>query len=112
MAGPLLATPFRRQIVAESGDGYALGTLDWLASPRFQPGEIPYVPKREDLPGVSEAAATWEAEIFLDWARFPFFQVEEEPGSRVVRMMDARYTLEPGDGFGRLTVGVPRRPPL
>lgn len=109
MAGPLLATPFRRQIVAESGDGYALGTVDWLASPRFQPGEIPYMPKREDLPGVSEAAATWEAGIFLDWARFPFFQVEEQPGSSVVRMIDARYTLEPGEGFGRLTVEVPRQ---
>lgn len=114
MAGPLLATPFRRQIVAESGDGYALGTVDWLSSPRFQPGAIPYMPKQESLPGVSEAAATWEAGIFLDWARFPFFLVEEQPGGRVVRMIDARYTLEPGEGFGRLTVVVPRRikPPL
>lgn len=111
MAGPLLATPFRRQIVAESGDGYAIGTVDWLAAPRFQPGEIPYVPKQEDLPGVSEAAATWEAGIFLDWARFPFFQVEEQAGRSVVRMIDARYTLEPGEGFGRLTVVVPRRRP-
>jgi inner membrane protein len=107
MAGPLPANPLRRQVVADTGDGYALGTVDWLAAPAFRPGSRPWVAKGDTLPGVAEAAATRDGRIFLDWARFPLFQVEEKPGTRVVQMIDARYTLNPGTGFGRLTVELP-----
>jgi inner membrane protein len=107
MAGPLPVTPFRRQIVADSGDGYALGTVDRL---QYLPGQPPMIAKNEGHPAIARAAVTREGEIFLHWARFPFFLVEEAPDAWIVRMTDARYTLNPGTGFGALTVKVPREP--
>jgi hypothetical protein len=59
---------------------------------------------------VARAAATRQGAIFLHWARFPFFQVEESPHAWIVRITDARYTINPGTGFGKLTVEVPRAP--
>lgn len=45
--------------------------------------------------------------IFLHWARFPFYRVEEEPGGRTrVSIMDARYALRPGRGIGSVMVEV------
>ena len=110
MAGPLPATPFRRQVVAEAGDGYALGTVDWLREPRYKEGDPARVAVNADHPAVAAASRTREGAIFLHWARFPFFLVEERPGSTLVYMIDARYTLEPGEGFGRAVVEVPSPP--
>jgi inner membrane protein len=110
MAGPLPLTPLRRQVVADTGPAYALGTVDWTRRPPFAPGPMPTVVKNDLHPAVAAAAATREGAIFLHWARFPFFLVEEGPGSWIVRMTDARYTLNPGTGFGALTVEVPRAP--
>ena len=97
MAGPVLANPFRKEIVADTGEGYDLGIVDGLS---FRPRDRPYVPKNADLPGVAEAAATREGAIFLDWARFPYFEVQDG----TVYMIDARYSLERGEGFARLKV--------
>ncbi|HWM92069.1 MAG TPA: metal-dependent hydrolase [Thermoanaerobaculia bacterium] len=108
MAGPVLANPFRREIVSDGGEGYDLGEVDWLAGPELRPRRPPYRPKNDALPGVAEAAATREGAIFLDWARFPFFLVEESPDARIVRMTDARYRLERGEGFATQTVVLPR----
>jgi inner membrane protein len=107
MAGPLPATPFRRQIVAQTGDRYALGTVDWLRRPVFRPGDPALVPVNADHPAVAAAARTRNGAIFLHWARFPFFLVEERPGATRVYMIDARYSVNPGTGFGRMVVEVP-----
>ncbi|RPH55569.1 metal-dependent hydrolase [bacterium] len=108
MAGPLPLTPFRRQIVADAGDTLALGTVDWLRRPAFAPGNPAVLPENAGHPAIAAAAATPQGAIFLHWARFPFFLVEERPERWIVRMTDARYTLNPGTGFGALTVEVPR----
>lgn len=105
MAGPVPVNPFRREIVSDAGEGYDLGTVDWLASPKFRGRKPLYVPRNDALPGVAEAAATREGAIFLDWARFPFFEVER----RSVWITDARYNLERGEGFARLKVELPRQ---
>lgn len=107
MAGPVPLNPFRREIVSDAGEGYAsydLGTVDWLASPKFRVRNPSWVPRYDALPEVAEAAATREGAIFLDWARFPYFEVEEN----VVWITDARYSLERGEGFARLKVELPR----
>ncbi|HSK78440.1 MAG TPA: metal-dependent hydrolase [Thermoanaerobaculia bacterium] len=109
MAGPLPLNPLRRQIVADVGEGYALGTVDWLERPAYAPGDPAAVAKNASHPAIARAAATREGAIFLHWARFPFFLVEETPESWIVRMTDARYTLNPGTGFGALTVEVRKR---
>jgi inner membrane protein len=108
MAGPLPLTPFRRQIVAEVGDAYALGNVEWSWQPVFRPGDPKLVPVNADHPAVAAAARTREGAIFLHWARFPFFLVEERPESTRVYMVDARYSVNPGTGFGRMIVEVGR----
>jgi inner membrane protein len=109
MAGPLPLNPLRRQIVADVGNGYVLGTVDWLDRPAYAPGDPAAVAKNASHLAIARAAATREGAIFLHWARFPFFLVEETPESWIVRMTDARYTLNPGTGFGALTVEVRKR---
>jgi inner membrane protein len=109
MAGPLPVNPFRRQIVAEAGDRYALGTVEGLRRPAFLSGTPPFVERNDDPRLRSAIASTREGRIFLHWARFPFYQVEEVGEDRVrVLVTDARYTINPGTGFGRLTLVLPR----
>jgi inner membrane protein len=110
MAGPLPLTPVRRQIVAESRTGYALGTVDWLGQ-RYIPGTLPFVEKNEDPRIVEAVESTYEGRIFLHWARFPFYQVEEGRDGRMrITVLDARYALQPGRGIGSLVLEVPVPP--
>jgi inner membrane protein len=108
MAGPVPLTPLRRQIVADVGTGYVLGTVDWLRLPRFV-AEGSLVAKGDRASEVVRAARTPGGEAFVRWARFPFFVVERGPASTVVRMVDARYTLDPDARFGALSVALPAR---
>jgi inner membrane protein len=108
MAGPLPATPLRRQVVADMGARYLLSEVDWRQTPAFPAGPEAGVEKGAERPGVAAAAKTRDGRLFLHWARFPFFQVEERPGEYVVHMIDARYTTHPDAIFGALTVRVPR----
>ena len=110
MAGPLPLTPVRRQIVIESGTGYALGTVDWLGQ-RYLPGTPPFVEKNDDPQIIAAVESTYEGRIFLHWARFPFYQVEEGEGGRMrITILDARYALRPGTGIGSLVLEVPASP--
>jgi inner membrane protein len=124
MAGPFPVNPFRRQIVAVAGDRYALGTVDWLRRPRFQAGApvfiagidrgrrpgAPAFVLRNESPRIRAAvASTYEGRIFLHWARFPFYEIGAVgEGREKISVMDARYTINPGTGFGRLTLILPR----
>jgi inner membrane protein len=115
MAGPEPLTPFRRQIVADVGPGYVLGTVDWLRRPRFVP-EGSLIAKGGATSEVAAAERTPRGRAFVEWARFPFFLVERGAAGTVVRMVDARYTLDPDARFaalsvpvGALTVPVPAR---
>lgn len=108
MAGPLPLDPFQRQIVAATAGGYARAIIDWRRRPAFVSDAPAMISRGDRHRAVAQAAATREGSIFLHWARFPFFQVEESPHGWIVRMTDARYTIHPGTGFGRLTVEVPR----
>lgn len=110
MASPVMLDPLRRRVVAEAGDGYVEGTVDWRWRPAFSalPGTIA---KGDAHPAVTAAARTREGTIFLDWARFPFFLIEQRPDGTLVRMVDLRYAREPGTGFGTLDVLVPAGSP-
>lgn len=108
MAGPEGLTPFVRQIVADVGPGYVVGTVDWLRRPRFEAADT-VVAKGEGAPEVAEAERTAAGGAFVRWARFPFFRVERAATGTRVRMVDARYTLDPDLRFGALTVPIPAR---
>ncbi len=108
MASPVPFDPFRRQVVADAGDRYLLGSYDWLRRPAFTLDPAP-VAKGERQPAAVAAAGTRDGARFLHWARFPYFVVAPESGSggTLVWIIDARYARGPGRGFGTLEVRVP-----
>ena len=107
MVGPLPATPFRRQVVVGSGTRYHRGTVDLLRSPRYRDDAPPMLERSSDGPEALTAARTREGALFLHWARFPVFMVDRAARPPRVAIVDLRYTLDPGAGFGALSVSLP-----
>jgi inner membrane protein len=121
MASPVALNPFRRQVVADAGDRYLLGDYDGWRKPAFVLRQAT-VPKGDRQPEAVAAARTRDGARFLHWARFPFFVVEPRgeaggggggkggagaQGGALVWILDARYTVSTGRGFGSLAVQVP-----
>lgn len=90
MVAPLPLTPFKRQVVVELPDVYALGTLRLTPAPRFA-GHWVQVPKHDRLPEAVEAARTDVGATYLRWARFPFFAFGEDCTPGLICLRDARY---------------------
>ncbi len=108
MVSPRPLDPFHRSVVAGRDGAYELGSFDFLARPHFQPLRV--VPRETglDIPAVrAAAAATREGRIFLDWARFPVFDVVQEGSGYQVLIVDARYTLSNRARFGAVAIPVP-----
>ena len=110
MASPMPLDPFKRYIVAESGDEYLLGIVDVLDGPSFVHIRPP-IPKGEDHPAVGLAKQDRNARIFLHWARFPYFDIEELPHETIVHIIDARYETRRRAGFGSYYVTLPKSSP-
>jgi inner membrane protein len=112
MVGPTPVTPFERQIIIDAGDHYETGTLAWL------PVEVTFdgnqVPKNDRRPEATAARETPAFRSFLVWSRFPFYQLDEDPGGTRVSVGDMRFTLNNPlrDALGRgrftATTVVPR----
>jgi len=111
MVGPLPLTPFRRQVVVASGAGYRLGTVDLLRRPAYRDADPAAIDSHADSPAAIAAARTRAGAVFLRWARFPVFVVPREGRGDWVAIVDARYTLDPGAGFGALSVPLPEAIP-
>lgn len=107
MAAPLPVNPFARRVVAEVGDRYHFGTVRWLPRPGFDPDAytVDAGPRH-----FAAAAATRGPRVrrFMSWARFPYFEVEERRDRFVVRIGDARYTLDPAESWAGLEVEIDR----
>ena len=96
MTAPVPLNPLARALVIDVGDRYRFGSwspgrgveLSW---------ELPKGDQGETREEVALARTRPEAQAFLKWSRFPYYQVRREggPGGRggqtVVEMMDARY---------------------
>lgn len=110
MVSPLPLDPFHRAVVIQRGGGYEMGTFDWLAKPHYRPERT--IPRETglDAPAVlAAAAATRVGRIFLDWARFPVFDVVQAGPGYEVLVADARYTLSGRARFGAVAIPVPGR---
>jgi hypothetical protein len=86
-----------------------LGSFDWLRRPEYR-REGPLVQRITgvDAPQArTAAAADWRGRIFLDWARFPVYEVLREPAGYEVLLADARYTLSGPARFGAVAIHVP-----
>lgn len=91
MVGPVPVNANRRDVVMRRGDFYYRGDLRWLPRPRLVvSGET--VRTNFDHPAARIAATFPQAEEFLVWSRFPFYQIERlGRGYRVV-LDDFRYS--------------------
>lgn len=101
MVGPVPVTPFRRQVVAVTGDGYWTGTLHWNGEFRLAPRAG--LPRPEPSPRVDAAFEAPEARGFVTWVRFPWIA---EGNAESVHLLDARYRTRPTTGFGGTRVTV------
>ena len=107
MAGPVPVTPFVRDIVVETLEGYRFGRAHLL--PSFELELSPTIlPLLDESPEVRAATESPRARGFMNWARFPFADVEEADTGCVVYLLDARYTRVRVTGFGSARVEVQR----
>ena len=107
MVSPIPVTPFRRVVVAEIDGVYRVGShdvfgrprvaLEALALPRYDPQSVPRV-----------AAESPDLRRFLQWARFPYVDVDARADETTVHVGDARYTMDPTDSWAAVTVIVDR----
>ena len=99
MTGPVPVTPFARDVVVQSPDGYRYGRARvW---PSFELELNPRtIPKLGSSPVVQRAWRSPSIRGFSNWARFPFAEVEETAHGFTVHFGDARYTRRRGTGLG------------
>ncbi len=102
---PVLATPFRREVIRDLGNRYEIGSLVLGRRPKYTRFEVRLIGAGE--PGVRAASDTPEGRRFLTWSRFPQYVSTRLGDSIRVEMSDARYA-EPGGGtWAGVTVMVP-----
>ena len=106
MVAPVPVNPFRRTVVIDGESEYRAGIVELLPKPRFHL-DAHRVPKGKN-PAFDQAAATERGRRFLNWARFPFFELDESTDPPTVYILDARYTLRRNTGFGTIRIPIPR----
>jgi len=94
MVGPVPLTPLRRQVIIDAGDRYETGTFTWQPrSVRFDAAEVP---KHDTDPRVAAVREAPNIRAFLVWSRFPFWTIEPGPGGGRVTVGDMRFVGGPG----------------
>lgn len=112
MAGPLLARPFARDVIALVPGQYLFVEVDWLADERLRFSDPP-LPLELPGPVVQAAFEAPQVRGFRNWSRFPTWWVSrtDDEGWRVV-LLDVRYSRWPererDTGIGRATVTLDR----
>jgi inner membrane protein len=107
MISPAPLNPLVKMVVAVQDGSYRVGVFDWRRRPRVDPATVRVFPRTPpNHPAVALASATTIGRRFLQWARFPTFQVEESGGRYLVHIIDLRYADRPASGFGSISVPV------
>ena len=86
LAAPVLANPFRRELVLDFGETYRFGRMDWFPIPRVTLDERD-VPTNLRDPAVEAVRGRLYA--FLYWSRYPFFRIDDQAQPPVVIVGDA-----------------------
>jgi inner membrane protein len=105
MVAPVPVTPFSRFVVAEVDQTYRFGRLRWLPRPTVTLDSLAL----ERFPSHYAATAATRGpavRMFLSWARFPFYDVVDAGERYLVRIGDARYTLNPEGSWAGVEVEV------
>jgi inner membrane protein len=90
MVGPTPLSPFRKAIIVDAGDRYVVGRFNWY--PRyigFNPTEIP----KNDQGSWVRLARAQEPDFaaILVWARFPFWELDEDGNGVRITLRDVRF---------------------
>jgi inner membrane protein len=98
-ANPLPGSPFAHRLVLVYDDHYGLVTAD---------GEQYQVPRQTPGPVVRAALASPSVRGFVNWMRFPYWEVQESESGWTVTLYDLRYQGpdDPAAGIGKATVKV------
>ena len=106
MVSPDPIDPTRWAFVAQTGEAYRFGRLDWFRSVVFtlDPESIP---RPRESPPCAAARRDSSVAGFVIWARFPACEVEQRAGSTVVHLFDARRARPGRGGLGARTVVLP-----
>ncbi len=86
MVTPVVANPFKREVVIDAGGRYEKGLLWFGPLPHFRPSGFGIDTELDD-PAVQPALQTPLARAFLAWSRFPFAAV----GPSGIWLNDYRY---------------------
>jgi len=102
MIAPVPVNPFQRSVVIDKNRDYRLGVVELLPRPHFRldPRRIP----KGESAVARIAATTSDGQIFLRWARFPFFEIDAASDEPAVYIIDARYTLDRNALFGAVRI--------
>lgn len=103
MVGPKPANPLQWDIVVGDGDSYRFGTFAWTSEHPLSLSQVE-LPALRSSPLWDEIHRSGQLEGYLDWIRFPWFEIEESGGNRLVHVMDARYRRSRASGFGGGTI--------
>jgi inner membrane protein len=109
MVAPVFANPSLRYVVADDGARYHVAAFDWWPAPGLVT-RTGVIQKNNGHPAVQVAVHSPAARGFVQWARFPFFEVREERDAFIVTMDDARYAPVNGRSWAALAVRVPKTP--
>jgi inner membrane protein len=102
MIAPVPVDPFLRTVVIDGKYAYRLGVVKLLPLPHFFLDER-RIPKGEGA-AARQAADSDAGRIFLRWARFPFFEIDDSEAKPAVHIIDARYTLDRNALFGAVRI--------
>ena len=108
VASPVLANPFRRDVVFATDQAYGFGVVNWTPVPRMRL-LARLTPKNMDDPAVAQARQTKAVADFLYWSRLPFAKIERGHGGTVVTISDARYSHGAAAGQFTRTLRLPPR---
>ena len=114
MVGPLPISLRTWDVLVETPGDYRFGRFEWggdglVLAERTLPSPRALVVSDEER----VAHQAWEMARrdpsvagFVDWARFPWYQVEQIPDGVRVHLLDARYSREVSSGFGGAVVEI------
>ena len=89
MVGPRPVTPFTRDVIVDAGDRYESGTFSWWTrGVAWQPEPIP---KNSGRPEVAVAREDRRVREFLNWSRFPFWEIHADGDAARVVARDMRF---------------------
>jgi inner membrane protein len=106
MVTPVIANPFRREVIIDVGERYEKGFLWFTPLPHFRPAGYG-VDVNRTVPAAEIAAKTPRFAAYLRWSRFPFFVVEPIANGARVYLNDYRYSGPSGrEGWSAASVDV------